>query len=148
MLAESLLEYEQGFGRWRFLHVQLVERDLLLRERALRRFDQVGDPLRGDAVALDHAVQHAGAVLAVLRKRRHVLALGGHMHATERIEYEMTGGKTRFNQVSAVVGAHVPTTELYGAHAFPDTAPDAAKSPLLELVHGSTGLLDRRPPKG
>jgi len=26
MLAESLLEYEQGFGRWRFLHVQLVER--------------------------------------------------------------------------------------------------------------------------
>jgi tryptophan 2,3-dioxygenase len=26
MLAESLLEYEQGFSRWRFLHVQLVER--------------------------------------------------------------------------------------------------------------------------
>ena len=26
LLAEALLEYEQGFGRWRFLHVQLVER--------------------------------------------------------------------------------------------------------------------------
>lgn len=26
MLAESFLEYEQGFARWRFLHVQLVER--------------------------------------------------------------------------------------------------------------------------
>jgi tryptophan 2,3-dioxygenase len=26
MLAEALLEYEQGFARWRFLHVQLVER--------------------------------------------------------------------------------------------------------------------------
>ena len=26
MLAEGLLEYEQGFGLWRFLHVQLVER--------------------------------------------------------------------------------------------------------------------------
>ena len=26
------------------------------------------------------------------------------MHATERIQYEMTGMKTRFNQVSAVVG--------------------------------------------
>ncbi len=26
MLAESLLEFEQGFARWRFLHVQLVER--------------------------------------------------------------------------------------------------------------------------
>ena len=26
MLGESFLEYEQGFARWRFLHVQLVER--------------------------------------------------------------------------------------------------------------------------
>lgn len=26
LLAEQLLEYEQGFARWRFLHVQLVER--------------------------------------------------------------------------------------------------------------------------
>ena len=51
-----------------------------------------------------HSVSNAGAVLAVLRTHRHVLALGGHMHATERIEYEMAGGKTRFNQVSAVVG--------------------------------------------
>lgn len=51
-----------------------------------------------------HSVSNAGDVLAVLRKRRHVLALGGHMHTTERIEYEMTAGKTRFNQVSAVVG--------------------------------------------
>jgi tryptophan 2,3-dioxygenase len=26
LLAESLLEYEQGFAMWRFVHVQLVER--------------------------------------------------------------------------------------------------------------------------
>ena len=52
--------------------------------------------------AYRHTVSNAGEVLAVLRKHRHVLALGGHMHATERIEYEMTGGKTRFNQVSAL----------------------------------------------
>jgi hypothetical protein len=52
-----------------------------------------------------HSVSNAGDVLAILRKHRHVLALGGHMHATERIEYEMAGGKTRFNQVSAVVGS-------------------------------------------
>jgi hypothetical protein len=51
-----------------------------------------------------HTVSNAGEVLAVLRKHRHVLALGGHLHATERIEYEMTGVRTRFNQVSAVVG--------------------------------------------
>jgi len=52
-----------------------------------------------------HSVSNAGDVLAILRKRRHVLALGGHMHATERIEYEMSGVRTRFNQVSAVVGS-------------------------------------------
>ena len=51
-----------------------------------------------------HSVSNASDVLAILRKRRHVLALGGHMHATERIEYEMSGVRTRFNQVSAVVG--------------------------------------------
>ena len=54
--------------------------------------------------AFRHSVSNAGDALAILRKHRHVLALGGHMHATERIEYEMTGGKTRFNQISAVVG--------------------------------------------
>jgi hypothetical protein len=32
-----------------------------------------------------------------------VLALGGHIHGTERIEYEIAGVKTRFNQVSAVI---------------------------------------------
>ena len=37
-----------------------------------------------------HSVSNAGDVLAVLRKHHHVLALGGHMHATERIEYEMS----------------------------------------------------------
>ena len=51
-----------------------------------------------------HTVSNAGEVLAVLRKHRYVLALGGHLHATERIEYEMTGVRTRFNQISAVVG--------------------------------------------
>jgi hypothetical protein len=51
-----------------------------------------------------HSVSNAGDVLAILRKHRHVLALGGHMHATERIEYEIAGVRTRFNQVSAVVG--------------------------------------------
>jgi predicted MPP superfamily phosphohydrolase len=51
-----------------------------------------------------HSVSNAGDALAVLRKRRHVLALGGHMHATERIEYEMAGVKTRFNQNSATIG--------------------------------------------
>jgi hypothetical protein len=49
-------------------------------------------------------VSNAGAVLAVLRKHRHVLALGGHVHAGEHIVYEVDGLKTRFNQTPAIVG--------------------------------------------
>jgi predicted MPP superfamily phosphohydrolase len=51
-----------------------------------------------------HTVSNAGDVLAVLRKRNHVLALGGHIHGTEKIEYEIAGVKTRFNQISATIG--------------------------------------------
>jgi predicted MPP superfamily phosphohydrolase len=51
-----------------------------------------------------HTIANAGDVLAILRKHQHVLALGGHLHAGEHIEYEIDGLKTRFNQVSAIVG--------------------------------------------
>ncbi|HEY7232619.1 MAG TPA: metallophosphoesterase [Gemmatimonadaceae bacterium] len=51
-----------------------------------------------------HTVSNAAEVLAVLRKHKHVLALGGHIHAVEKIEYEVEGLRTRFNQTSAVVG--------------------------------------------
>ena len=50
-----------------------------------------------------HTVSNAGEVLAVLRKKNHVLALGGHVHGTEKIEYEIAGVKTRFNQISATI---------------------------------------------
>jgi calcineurin-like phosphoesterase family protein len=51
-----------------------------------------------------HTVSNAAEVLAVLRKRRHVLALGGHLHAAERVEYEIDGLRTRFHLSAAVVG--------------------------------------------
>jgi calcineurin-like phosphoesterase family protein len=50
-----------------------------------------------------HTVSNAAEVLAVLRKRRHVLALGGHLHAAERVEYEIDGLRTRFHLSAAVV---------------------------------------------
>ena len=53
---------------------------------------------------LRHTVSNATAVLAILRKHRHVLALGGHIHAYEHIEYETDGLKTRFNQAPSIVG--------------------------------------------
>ncbi len=51
-----------------------------------------------------HTVSNARAVLAVLRKHLHVLALGGHTHAGEQIVFEVDGLKTRFNQTAAIVG--------------------------------------------
>ena len=54
--------------------------------------------------AFRHTVSNAAEVLAVLRKRRHVLALGGHLHAAERVVYEIEGVRTRFEQSAATVG--------------------------------------------
>jgi hypothetical protein len=51
-----------------------------------------------------HTVSNAQETLAVLRKRRHLLALGGHIHATEQLTYLVDGQRTRFEQVAAVVG--------------------------------------------
>ena len=55
-----------------------------------------------------HSVANTAEVLAVLRKRNHVLALGGHMHVTERIDYETAGQKTHFSTIGAVVGPTRP----------------------------------------
>jgi Icc protein len=54
--------------------------------------------------AFRHTVSNAREVLAILRARRHVLALGGHIHAAERLAYETDGLRTRFEQTAAVVG--------------------------------------------
>lgn len=54
--------------------------------------------------AFRHTVSNAGETLAILRKRPHILALGGHIHASEQILFETTGFKTRFNQTAAIVG--------------------------------------------
>ena len=58
--------------------------------------------VRGKTV-FRHTVSNAPAVLAVLRHHRFVLALGGHIHAVEHLEYEVEGVRTRFNQSSAIV---------------------------------------------
>lgn len=52
-----------------------------------------------------HTVSNAADVLAVLRRHRHVLALGGHIHHAERISHEVEGLRTRFEQAAAVVGS-------------------------------------------
>ena len=59
--------------------------------------------VRGETV-FRHVVSNAADVLAVLRARPHVLALGAHVHAGERIAFEIGGVKTRFEQSPAVVG--------------------------------------------
>jgi predicted MPP superfamily phosphohydrolase len=57
----------------------------------------------GGRTTFRHVVSNAAAVLSVLRARRHVLALGGHMHVAERLEYEMDGLRTHFHQSAATV---------------------------------------------
>lgn len=59
--------------------------------------------LRGGR-AFRHTVSNAADVLAVLATRRHVLALGGHVHARERLAYEVEGAPVRFEQSAATVG--------------------------------------------
>jgi 3',5'-cyclic AMP phosphodiesterase CpdA len=51
-----------------------------------------------------HVVSNAAEVLAVLRRHRFPLALGGHMHVRESLEYPLGGQQTRFEQAAAVVG--------------------------------------------
>ena len=51
-----------------------------------------------------HVVTNAADVLRVLRSRRHLLALGGHVHLRERIMFEVEGVQTRFEQAAAIVG--------------------------------------------
>ena len=51
-----------------------------------------------------HVVSNAQDVLKVLRSRRHVLALGAHIHVRETVLYEMAGVATRFEQSAAVIG--------------------------------------------
>ena len=59
--------------------------------------------VRGKTV-FRHTVSNAGDALAILRKRNHVLALGGHFHAAEKVVYEIEGQRTRFNLAAAIIG--------------------------------------------
>ena len=58
----------------------------------------------GGKTVFRHTVSNAGEVLAVLRRRNHLLALGGHLHAAEQVAYEIEGKRTRFNLAAAIIG--------------------------------------------
>lgn len=62
--------------------------------------------VRGKTV-FRHTVSNAGEVLAVLRQRHHLLALGGHFHAAEKVVHEIEGQRTRFNLAAAIVGPSI-----------------------------------------
>jgi hypothetical protein len=51
-----------------------------------------------------HVVSNAGDLLEILRTHRYPLALGGHIHIRETLEYALGGQSTRFEQAAAVVG--------------------------------------------
>jgi hypothetical protein len=51
-----------------------------------------------------HTVANVREVLTAMRGHPWVLALGGHMHAAERLVFQTDGGLTRFEQAGATVG--------------------------------------------
>jgi calcineurin-like phosphoesterase family protein len=51
-----------------------------------------------------HTVSNAAEVIAALKGHPYPLALGGHIHMRESIEYEIAGRRIRFHQAAAVVG--------------------------------------------
>jgi Calcineurin-like phosphoesterase len=61
-----------------------------------------------------HSVANATDVLSELAKHNHTLALQGHIHIQERVEYERDGQQTRFITSAATVG---PTNA--GGRVFP-----------------------------
>lgn len=58
---------------------------------------------RNGKTTFRHTVANAADVLAVLATQRHELALGGHIHIVERLEYEWEGQRTRFVTSAATV---------------------------------------------
>ena len=58
----------------------------------------------GGRASFRHTVSNAGEVLAILRSHRYPLALGGHVHIRETLEYALGGQSTRFEQAAAVMG--------------------------------------------
>ena len=57
----------------------------------------------GGKTSFRHTVSNAAEVLTVLATQRHELALGGHIHIVERLEYEREGQRTRFVTSAATV---------------------------------------------
>ena len=51
-----------------------------------------------------HVVSNLDELLAALAGHRLEIALGGHMHASERLAFDTTAGRVRFHQTGAVVG--------------------------------------------
>jgi 3',5'-cyclic AMP phosphodiesterase CpdA len=55
-----------------------------------------------------HLVSNTADVLAALKPHRLEIALGGHLHARETLEYRTDDGLLRFHQAGAVVGPSKP----------------------------------------
>ena len=55
-----------------------------------------------------HTVSNVLEVVAAMKGHPWVLALGGHMHAAEKLTFQLDGMATRFEQAAAIVGKNEP----------------------------------------
>jgi hypothetical protein len=73
---------------------------------------------RNGVMTFRHSVGNNLAVLDTLRKRRHVLAIGAHNHATEKLTFQMRDLITRFEQTAAIVGPGQLTPSMFIQSGF------------------------------
>jgi hypothetical protein len=66
-----------------------------------------------------HTVSNVMEVITATKPHRWVLALGGHIHATEKLSFHVEGAMTRFEQAAAVVGgASTPEITIPSGFTF------------------------------
>ena len=97
----------------------------------------------GRALALAAPGASAPAGLLYQTQDADTSLLAGALRAAQKLFRDDTIMQQLSLVSSSVVGDLAPTTKQYGALSFPFMAPDQKASPLLDLVHGSTALLDR-----
>jgi 3',5'-cyclic AMP phosphodiesterase CpdA len=62
-----------------------------------------------------HTVANVLDVFAAMRGHRWVLALGGHMHAAEKLVFQTEGPLTRFETAAAIVGRNEASDDVIAA---------------------------------
>jgi hypothetical protein len=104
---------------------------------------QVGRDAFGRAFALAADGSSDASRLMYESSDADVSLLGGAMRALQKLIGDESFAQNMSLVSSSIVGEHTPSSRRYGNYDFQYLAPTVSPNPLLDLVHGSTALLDR-----